>query len=81
MDAMSRSKRKRPIAGMSASASDKREKSDANRKERKRARVALTQQPTADLLPHKREVSDVWSMPKDGKWRFDARKCPKLMRK
>jgi hypothetical protein len=78
---MSRSKRKHPIAGMSASASDKREKQDANRKERKRVHATLTQQPTTDLLPHKREVSDVWSMPKDGKWRFDAKKHPKLMRK
>jgi hypothetical protein len=66
---------------MSASASDKREKQDANRKERKRVHATLTQQPTTDLLPHKREVSDVWSMPKDGKWRFDAKKHPKLMRK
>ena len=78
---MSRSKRKHPIAGMSASASDKREKQDANRKERKQVRVALTQQPSADVLPHKLEVSDVWSMPKDGKRRFDAGKHPKLLRK
>ena len=78
---MSRSKRKHPIAGMSASASDKREKQDANRKERKRVHAALTQQTTADVLPHKREVSDVWSMSKDGKWRFDASKHPKLLRK
>jgi hypothetical protein len=66
---------------MSASASDKREKQDANRKERKRVHATLTQQPTTDVLPHKREVSDVWSMPKDGKRRFDAKKHPKLMRK
>ncbi len=66
---------------MSPSASDKREKRDANRKERKRVRVVLAKEPKTDVLPHKREVSDVWSMPKDGKGRFDDRKYPKLMRK
>jgi len=78
---MSRSRRKGPIAGMSASASDKREKQDASRKERKRVHAVLAQRPTADVLPHKREVSDVWSMSKDGKRHFDAGKHPKLLRK
>jgi hypothetical protein len=66
---------------MCASASDKREKREANRKMRKRVRITLAQYPTADVLPHKREISNVWSMPKDGKGRFDARRYPKLMRK
>jgi hypothetical protein len=78
---MSRSKRKHPIAGMCASASERREKREANRNIRKLVRITLAQRPEADVLPHKRAVSDVWSLPKDGKGRFDARKYPKLMRK
>jgi hypothetical protein len=78
---MSRSRRKHSIIGIASCISEKREKRNANRSERKRVRATLTRQSTADLLPHKREVSDVWSMPKDGKWRFNAKKHPKLMRK
>ncbi|HUJ09009.1 MAG TPA: hypothetical protein VL171_03215 [Verrucomicrobiae bacterium] len=78
---MSRSRRKRSIIGITTSPSEKQDKCIANRKERKRVRVILGQDFSADVLPHKREVSDVWSMEKDGKRHFDAHKHPKLMRK
>jgi len=78
---MSRSRRNRSIIGITTSPSEKQDKRFANRKERKRVRVILAKEPAADLLPHKREISDVWSMEKDGKRHFDAKKYPKLMRK
>jgi hypothetical protein len=34
-----------------------------------------------EVLPAKRELSDVWAMAKDGKTYFNASKHPKLMRK
>lgn len=37
--------------------------------------------PEADVLPVLRELSNVWSMTKDGKMIFDPQKYPKFMRK
>ena len=62
---MSRSKRKTPIAGITTSASEKKDKQAANRVLR---RLTRADPENAPLL---REVSDVWSMGKDGKIRFD----------
>ena len=39
--------------------------------------AALQQVPDAEIFPHVRELSDTWSMGKDGKGRFDPTKSPK----
>lgn len=74
---MSRSYRHKPIFGM-ASGSEKYDKRLANRRLRRR----LNEVPPDDdaIIPDIKEVSDVWSMNKDGKqyWK-DAK--PKDMRK
>ena len=78
---MSRSRKKNPFVGMTTAKSEKLEKRLANRRERRvnKSLLALTNDGTR--LRAKREVSDVWSMSKDGKQRFDPQKYPKLMRK
>ena len=64
MSDMSRSRRKTPKFGI-AGDSDKQDKRLANRKLRRAVRVALDH--GDEVLPELREVSDVWSMSKDGK--------------
>ena len=44
-----------------------------------KTRLVLTHD--AAMLRAKREVSNVWSMDKDGKVRFDPQRHPKLMQK
>jgi hypothetical protein len=44
-------------------------------------KAVLQQVPEAEIFPHVRELSDPWSMGKDGKVRFDPTKYPKDMRK
>ena len=78
---MSRSTRKRSIAGVTAAASDKRDKQRANRRLRKVAKVTLRHGGEEPVLPVKREVIDPWSMAKEGKIYFDAAGSPKRMRK
>ena len=78
---MSRSKRKTPIAGITTEESEKQDKRLANRKVRRTVRVTLDQNPTAEVLPEERERSNVWSMGKDGKKRFDPIEYPDAMRK
>lgn len=77
---MSRSRRKTPIRGMSSADSEKQDKRMANRKLRRRVRSALRVEPEAPL-PRLREVSNPWSMDKDGKRFFDPERCPQEMRK
>lgn len=62
---MSRSRRKTPICGMTTARSEKKDKRFANRKERRRVRLAIPLDP--DVLPHKREISNVYTFDKDGK--------------
>ena len=76
---MSRSKRKTPVRGMSSSESEKADKSASHRKLRRVARVAVEQ--GEPVLPLERELTNTWSMDKDGKRRFDPVKNPRLMRK
>ncbi len=78
---MSRSYRKTPITGITTAASEKRDKQLANRRLRRRVKQALRGEPEAQVLPLKREVSDVWTMDKDGKRWFDAGRFAELMRK
>ncbi len=75
---MSRSSRKTPICGITTAVSEKLDKRRGNRKARKANRVRLAK--GMELIPI-REVSDVWSMDKDGKQFFNQTKFPELMRK
>lgn len=81
---MSRSKRSEPATGVAAE-SEKEWKRKANRKLRHAATLKLQQLPAGDpdalVLPVMREVTDEWDGPKDGKFRFDPKEYPRLMRK
>ena len=79
---MSRSKKHTPVAGI-AGDSDKQDKRLANRALRRSSKSQISAEPSIEdaVLPVLRDVSDVWSMSKDGKRRFDAEKHPKLLRK
>jgi hypothetical protein len=78
---MARSKRKTPIRGITTAESEKKDKQLAHRKYRRATRVVLQQVPDAEIFPHVRELSDPWSMGKDGKMRFDPQRYSKDMRK
>lgn len=78
---MGRSYRKTPIRSITTAASEKRDKQFANRRLRRVVKQALKGEPEAQVLPLKREVSDVWVMDKDGKRWFDAGRFAGLMRK
>lgn len=66
---------------MTAARSEKHEKRLANRKARRHVRVAVATDSDRDVLPHLREISNVWTMAKDGKRYFDLHRYPKEMRK
>lgn len=78
---MSRSRKKSPVCGVVSQDSEKQEKQDANRALRRRVKQHLGANSDDMSLPVLREVSDVWSISKDGKFRFNPSKDPKLMRK
>ena len=78
---MSRSTRKRSIAGVTAAASEKYDKRKANRALRRLTKVTLPKGTEERVLPIKREVIDIWAMAKEGKYFFDAARSPKRMRK
>lgn len=75
---MSRSRKKTPISGITKSDSEKLDKRDANRRERRINKELLKKEKE---LKHIREVSDVWTFNKDGKVVFDEKKYPNMMRK
>ena len=79
--AMSRSKRKTPITGITTATSEKQDKRIANRQLRRCVKQLLDVDPETEVLPLEREVSNVWSMDKDGKIRFDPACHPDLMLK
>jgi hypothetical protein len=62
---MSGSYRKTPILGITTAASEKDDKVRANRRLRRAVRSIDLE--AAEVLPDRREVSDVWSFAKDGK--------------
>ena len=76
---MSRSIRHTPIAGITTAASDKWAKRRAQRSWRQAVRVAVGK--GKEVLPELREVSNVWSMPKDGKRWYGVRRWPEVFRK
>lgn len=75
---MSRSRKKTPISGITKSDSEKLDKRDANRRERRINKELLKKEKE---LKHIREVSDVWTFNKDGKVVFNEKKYPNMMRK
>ena len=77
---MSRSRRKTPIAGVTAAPSDKFSKAVSNRAHRR----ALKQSTATDAEtppPTMEQALDRWSMAKEGRFRFDPKESPKRMRK
>ncbi|MEM8600972.1 MAG: hypothetical protein AAGF99_13725 [Bacteroidota bacterium] len=78
---MSRSRKKTPISGTTTATSEKHDKRLANRRLRRRVRQRLAAGHDGTALPLLREVSNVWTMDKDGKLYFDPDTHPKLMRK
>ncbi len=63
MGHMTRSHKKYPITGITTAESEKKDKQIANRKLRRK----IKQNVTKEILPLKREISDIWMMDKDGK--------------
>lgn len=80
---MSRSRRKTPIRGITASDSEKQDKKIWHRRFRRVTRQIIARlESGADIrVPLYREFSNPWAMDKDGKHRFDPQKYPKLLRK
>ena len=77
---MARSRRKTPIRGNCAD-SDQWDKRKANRRLRKANRMLMLRDGVDVTLRLLREVSNVWTAAKDGKFRFDKAAYPELMRK
>jgi hypothetical protein len=78
---MARSRRKRPIRGITTADSEKQDKCIASRRERHRNRQILDYSLDDTLLMLRRQAGDPWLMNKDGKAFFDPTKYPELMRK
>lgn len=78
---MSRSRKQTPVSGVTTATTEKEDKRAANRALRRAVRQRLAAGDDATGLPELREVSDVWSMAKDGKTRFDPEQSPERMRK
>lgn len=64
---MSRSRKRTPITGITTATSEKHDKVAAHSRVRHRVRTVLQATPSADVLPHRRELSDPWTYAKDGK--------------
>jgi hypothetical protein len=76
---MSRSRRKKPYHGITTARSEKEDKQEGHRRERRVVHQSLMVNPETEPLPHTRELSNPWAMAKDGKARFDPRKAPELL--
>ena len=78
---MARSRKKTPVCGITTARSEKHDKRLANRKVRRAVNQELAVSAAPDLLAHQRELTDPWTMAKDGKTWFDARRFPEELRK
>ena len=78
---MSRSRKKNPFHGITSLKSEKEDKRNANRAERRVNNQILQSTGDGDSLKVTNEVSNVATMDKDGKFRFDPKEFPKLVRK
>ena len=77
---MSRSKRKTPVRGITSSDSEKADKAASHRKIRRTIRKIVPVAPEA-VLPQEKQLTNPYSMAKDGKARFNPAKSPELLRK
>lgn len=64
---MTHSRKKTPIVGTTSADSEKADKLQAHRRERRKVREVLHVEADPEVLPHTHEVSDPWVMAKDGK--------------
>ena len=78
---MARSRKKTPKAGITSARSEKKEKSANHRRERRRIREVIAAQTDPEILPHSKELSNPWSMAKDGKVFLGKRATRKDLRK
>ena len=78
---MSRSKKRTPVCGLTGARSEKQDKRLYNRRYRRICKQLIHVAPARELLPLLREYSNPWAMAKDGKFWFDPKQRPKLMRK
>ena len=77
---MSRSRRKTPVRGITSAESEKQDKAASHRAYRHRLKQKI--HPSLETpLPTEQQITNPWSMAKDGKTRFNPIKSPKLMRK
>lgn len=77
---MSRSRKKTPVRGVTSAKSEKADKRDANRALRRRVRATLSVDPAPEVVPLPREVRNLWTMAKDGKY-YLQKPRPKDLRK
>lgn len=78
---MSRSRRRTPVCGITTAASEKQDKVAAHRRERRQVHAVLGVEPARDVLPHRRELSNVWTYAKDGKQYLGPHTRPEYLRK
>lgn len=78
---MSRSRKRSPVLAFTTAKSEKADKQEAHRFERRLVRQILRVAPETEVLPLTRELRDVWGYAKDG--RYWCRECrrPSDMRK
>ena len=77
---MARSKRKAPFSGITTSESEKEDKVASHRRIRRTVRQIVPIAPDV-VLPLEKQLTNPYSMAKDGKARFDPKQFPELMRK
>ena len=70
-----------PKRGITTAESEKHDKILAHRRERKRVREVLGKKSADCVLPHRKELSDPWSMEKDGKHYLGRKAAPRDLRK
>jgi hypothetical protein len=78
---MTRSRKKTPISGITTVRSEKQDKRLGNRRVRRAVKQALATSVDVDILPHRRELTNPWTMAKDGKIWFNADRFPEVLRK
>jgi hypothetical protein len=78
---MTRSRKKTPISGITAARSEKQDKRLANRRVRRAVKQVLATSVDVHVLPHRRELTNPWTMAKDGKMWFNPDRFPEALRK
>ena len=78
---MTHSRKKTSKTGITSATSEKAEKQDNHRRERRRVRQTLYVDPDHEVLPHTKELSNPWSMAKDGKVFLGKRASRKDLKK